>query len=125
MNASAAAIRGYAEHAVTTRSDRKVEYDVIAQITHRMRDAARSAKSRFPQFAEALYENQRLWTALAVDLADPKNELPNELKARLLYLAEFTRQHTHRILSEHASVMPLLEINVAVMRGLKSEGSAS
>lgn len=122
MNASSAALRGYAEHATSIQSDRRGEYEVFAKVTHRLRDAATKAKTEFPRYAEALHDNQRLWITLSVDVADPENALPSSLKERILYLTEFTRQHTLKILAENASVMPLLEINVAVMRGLKGEG---
>ena len=115
-------MRGYAENAATTRNERRSEYDVFARVTQGLRDTATKAKVNFPAYAEALHLNRRLWTTLIVDLADPDNAIPAELKARLIYLSEFTQHHTRKILREGASVMPLLEINMAVMRGLKSEG---
>ena len=122
MNATSLAISGYAENAVTVRNDRRSEYDVFARVTKALRDTATKAKTEFPAHAEALHLNRRLWTALVVDVADPANPIPADLKARIMYLSEFTQQHTRKILREGASVMPLLEINMAVMRGLKSEG---
>lgn len=122
MNATSLAMRGYAENAATTRNERRSEYDVFARVTKALRDAATKAKTNFPAYAEAVHLNRRLWTALVVDVADPQNPIPDELKARVVYLSEFTQQHSRKILREGASVMPLLEINMAVMRGLKSEG---
>ncbi|MEM7519454.1 MAG: flagellar biosynthesis regulator FlaF [Pseudomonadota bacterium] len=122
MNASTMALRGYAENATSIRSDRRGEYEVFAQVTQRLRAAAVSAKTDFPRYVDALHDNRRLWTALAVEVADQKNDLPDDLRARIFYLAEFTIQQTTKVLSEKASVMPLLEINVAVMRGLKANG---
>ncbi len=122
MNATSQALRGYAENAISTRNARRAEYDAVARITQRLRDAAVKAKTDFPAYAEALHLNQRLWAALVVDVADTNNGLPDELKARIIYLAEFTQHHTRKILREKASVMPLLEINMAVLRGLKKEG---
>ena len=124
MNATTLAMRGYAENAVTTRNERRSEYDVFARVTQGLRDTATKAKTNFPAYAEALHLNRRLWTALVVDIADPDNPIPEDLKARVMYLSEFTQQHTRKILRTGASVMPLLEINMAVMRGLKSEGPA-
>lgn len=122
MNAISQAMRGYAENSISTRSDRRAEYEIIARVTQELRDRAVHSKTNFAAFAEALHTNQRLWTAFVVDIADAENPLPKELKARIVYLAEFTRHHTRRILREKASVMPLLEINMAVLRGLKKEG---
>lgn len=116
------ALKGYAEHAKSTRSGRRAEYEVIAKVTQQLRDRAVDAKQNFPAYADALHTNQRLWTALVVDVVDGDNPLPDELKARIVYLADFTRHHTRRILRDKASVLPLLEINMAVLRGLKQEG---
>ena len=125
MNATSQALRGYADNSVSTRSDRRAEYDIIARVTQDLRNCAVQKKTNFAAFAEALHTNQRLWTALVVDIADAENPLPAQLKARIVYLAEFTSQHTGKVLRENASVMPLLEINMAVLRGLKTEGSAT
>lgn len=123
MNVNAAALRGYAAHAMSTKSDRRGEYETFAKVTKRMRDGAMNAKTRFPQYAEALHDNQRLWNALVVDISDSENPLPDSLKARIFYLADFTRIHTEQVLTAQASVVPLLEINIAIMRGLKGEGA--
>lgn len=122
MNASALAIQGYGAHALNTQSDRRGEYETFARVTKRLRDAALTAKSHFPGYAKALSDNQQLWTALVVDVVDKENELPDTLKARIMYLADFTRVHTQKVLIQNASVAPLLEINIAIMRGLKSDG---
>ena len=124
MNAITQAMRGYADNAASTRNERRTEYEAIARITKQLRDRAVTAKRDFPAYVDALHRNQQLWTTLIVDIADEGNPLPKDLKARLAYLADFTRHHTGRILRENASVLPLLEINMAVMRGLKSEGPA-
>lgn len=121
MNAQTSAERGYLQNVSSTRSERRTEYEVIARITHRLRDAARRAKRDFPAYVTALDENRRLWQAFAIDVSDKDNELPEDLKARIFYLAEFTETHTRKILREKASVVPLLEINLAILRGLKTE----
>ena len=63
--------------------------------------------------------NLRLWSALAADLASPENALPPELRARLFYLYEFTAQHSRAILDGSGSASVLVDINTAVMRGLR------
>lgn len=120
MNAYSMAQRAYAPTAAPTRSDRSIEYDVIARITARMKKAI--IEDRYPKLLEALHENQTLWRTLAVDVADSGNELPKELRARIFYLAEFTDHHTKKVIREKVSAVPLLEINMAILRGLKQEG---
>ena len=62
---------------------------------------------------------------MATQVADAKNALPQGLRAQIFYLAEFTLQHSRKALSGGASVRPLIEINTAVMRGLRGEGQAA
>ena len=125
MNGLSIAERGYLGSMETTRSERRTEYEVIAQITRQLRDAANRAQTDYPGFVEALQRNRELWKTLAIDVADPDNLLPAALRARIFYLAEFTEEQSRKVLREKASVLPLLEVNMAILRGLKPEGMAS
>jgi len=124
VNAIDTAVRGYQQNRSSTQSERRTEYDVVAQITHRLRDAAQKAREDYPGYVAALTDNRRLWQIFAIDVLDKENALPPELKARIFYLAEFTEAHTKKILREKQSVLPLLEVNMAILRGLKSESTA-
>ncbi|MGY9049827.1 hypothetical protein P775_23065 [Puniceibacterium antarcticum] len=123
MNAHSLAQRAYSAAAGSTRSERSTEYELIAQVTHRLKIAAQKGKRGFPQLVEALYDNRKLWTALAVDVSSSGNELPQDLRARIFYLAEYMQDHTRRVLKGEAKVGPILEINVAVLRGLSGRGA--
>ena len=123
MNKIANSRRGYSMNAAATQTDRRAEYNLISRLTYRMRATALRVKENYPEYAEALHDNRRLWNTLAIDVADKENALPEQLKAQVFYLAEFTAQHTSKILKNKASVMPLLEINMADLRGLKTEGA--
>lgn len=120
MNAQTIAQRAYAQTAQTTKTPRGTEYELIAKVTYRIKSAAQSGPSAYPRLIEALYDNQRLWTTLAVDVADQDNELPQELRARIFYLAEFVQQHTTKVMTRKARLAPLLEINAAILRGLSA-----
>ena len=72
-----------------------------------------------------LHENRRLWVLFAGDVASKDNLLPDTLRAQLFYLAEFTLQHTSKVLDGTASVDVLIEINTAVMRGLRQQEIAA
>jgi flagellar protein FlaF len=123
MNAFAMAQAAYTSAAAPLKTTRSSEYDAFAKITHKLRTASERKKIAFPEFVEALYENGKLWRLLVVDLASPNNELPDELKARLISLAEFIRKHTSAVLASQADEAALVEINTAVMRGLfRKEG---
>ena len=78
--------------------------------------------TNFAALATALDANLRLWTTLGADVAGPGNALPQALRAQLFYLYEFTAEHSRAVLEGRASVEVLVDINTAVMRGLRGEG---
>lgn len=116
------AARAYSGNSAPIRTPRGAEYEVFARVTHGLTSAIRDQKPGLAAMAEALHENQRLWTVLAADVVEPGNGLPEALRGRLFYLAEFTRQHSRKVLSGAARADILVEINTAVMRGLRGEG---
>tara|TARA_R100000935_G_C2759346_1_gene132975 strand:+ start:256 stop:633 length:378 start_codon:yes stop_codon:yes gene_type:complete len=118
VNAQILAQRAYAQNTTSTRTDRSIEYEMIARVTHRIKAAAEAGPMAYPRLVEALYDNRRLWTALAVDVADPANRLPPELRAQIFYLAEFVQIHSAKVLAKKARLAPLLEVNAAILRGL-------
>ncbi len=119
MTPQTLAQRAYAQSAAPTRTPRDTEYEAISKITHRLKSASARRETDFSAFVQALHENRRLWSVLATDVADADNALPNNLRARIFYLAEFTEQHSSQVLGNKATVEPLLEINMAVLRGLR------
>ncbi len=119
MTPQAYAQTAYAQTAAPTRTPRDTEYEAISKITHRLKTAATRRSQDFGGFVRALHDNRRLWSVLASGVSDSDNGLPNELRARIFYLAEFTEQHSSQVLGNKASIEPLLEINMAVLRGLR------
>lgn len=122
MTALAQAQTGYGSNARTIRTPRDIEYDVLARITGQMQKAiADTGPTGFPALATALNDNARLWTVFATDLSDAGNQFPQDLRARMFYLAEFTLQHTFKVLNGTAKADALVDINLAVMRGLRGQ----
>jgi len=120
MNVQELAKSAYSSSRPTIRTDRSTEYDVFAQITQNIQAATVSGKSGFSTLASALHENRKLWRILATDVADMNNLLPEELKAQIMYLAEFTDFHTKRVLAGQASTDVLVDVNTNIMRGLRN-----
>ncbi|MDQ2093997.1 flagellar biosynthesis regulator FlaF [Rhodalgimonas zhirmunskyi] len=118
MNAHSLAQAAYTRQDAQIRTPRATEYDVFARVTHNLRTAAAQGKPGFASLAEAVHKNRKLWTMLAADVADKDNALPKEVKARIIYLYEFTQAHSSKVLNKGASIAPLVEINAAMMRGL-------
>ena len=124
MYAHTLAKTAYSNPGQPTRTPRGTEYEVFARITHRLKAAAALDKTQFPSLVRALHENRELWTMLAVDVASPGNALPPQLRAQIIYLYEFTMQHTSKVIGGTATPEVLIDINTAVMRGLKQGGAA-
>lgn len=112
----------YASPGTPARTLRGIEYDLFARVTHRLKASQARGQHDFALLAKALHENRQLWAALASDVAEPGNALPQALRAQLFYLYEFTERHSVKVLEGAASAEVLIDINTAVMRGLRSEG---
>lgn len=122
MYETALAEQSYASPTRSTASLRGVEYQAFARVTRDLSEY-RLDESQFAQFAKALNDNLRLWTVLGVDVAREGNALPAELRSKIFYLFEFTHQHTQKVMRGEAEVDVLLDINKAVMRGLRGAQS--
>jgi len=119
VNAQTMARMAYAQAAAPMRTDRGTEYDIFARVTRALKAADDRGKPGFRDLAAAIHENRRLWALLAADVADADNRLPQELRARIFYLAEFTHLHSGKVLAREATARVLVEINAAIMKGLR------
>ena len=115
----------YARPDTAARTPRSMEYELLARATKSLTRAATGRKQDFPGLAAALSENLRLWSTLAADVAEPENGLPAALRAQLFYLYQFTAEHSRAILADGGSAAVLIDINTAVMRGLRGEGTSA
>lgn len=123
MKAMQQAHQAYGKDNIPFRTDRHIEYDVFARVTHELASTFTKIKDDYSAFASAIHDNRSLWSVLAIDVADEDNKLPAALRAQLFYLAEFTEKESRRILREKASPTTLVDINVAIMRGLATQGA--
>jgi flagellar protein FlaF len=114
---------GYAGPAI--RSERGAEYAAFARVTRQLKAIDPADKRAFPQLAQAITDNQRLWATLAEDLMSDDNALPLTLRGQLVSLSEFVRRHSLAVLGGRASVAPLVAINTAIMKGLRGDVEAA
>lgn len=121
MTALHHAHRAYARPDAFARTPRSIEYDLLARATQRLSASWPQRHADFPALAAAVSDNLRLWSALAADVASPGNALPAALRAQLFYLFQFTSEHSRAVLDRQADVGVLVDINTAVMRGLRGE----
>ncbi len=108
--------------AAPIRSARSTEFDALARISHRLRRALQQGRSNYPELVSALHENRRIWGLFASSVAQSDNELPQDLRARIFYLSEFTDVTTKKVMRGDEDGSVLIEINAAVLRGLSHGG---
>ncbi|GGD22932.1 flagellar biosynthesis regulator FlaF [Sinisalibacter lacisalsi] len=125
MNALHMAKTAYTTNSAPIRTPRGTEYEAFARVTHRIKSAAEKGRAAFPELVAALHANRQLWTMLAADVAEDGNGLPESLRARVFYLAEFTVLHSSKVLRGEAEAEVLIEINTAIMRGLRGTTEAA
>lgn len=125
MNAVDMAKMAYGSSTVPLRTPRGIEYNLFVRITRHLKTAAQETPESFADLVAAIHDNRRLWSVLAVNVADENNALPRPLRARIFYLYEFVNAHSRRVLRGEATADALIDINVAIMRGLDAEGGTA
>ncbi len=120
MSANALTQNAYGDATRAIGTPRNVEYQVFSQITGRLNRASAEG-GPFSELAQALHENLRLWTVIVTDVTSAENGLPVALRGQLADLSKFTRSHTQKVLRQEADAAVLIEINTAVMRGLRGQ----
>ena len=73
------------------------------------------------RLSEAMFENVRLWLTLAADAAGDANQLPRQTRAQIIGLANFARTHMENVLNDAAEVDALIDVNLAIMKGLRGD----
>jgi flagellar protein FlaF len=119
MSISARAAQGYRAVQLQTESPRGTEAKLFAEVTAELVRAERAGRPGFQDLAAALHRNRLLWDALLADLAQEVNGLPVVLKAQLIELGHFVRHHSGRVLKGEEAVRPLIDINQAILAGLR------
>lgn len=117
-----------------SETPRQIERRVLSRVTGRLAaratayDQAASKLDRGTLLAEGLRDdlatNQKFWSELQFDLAQPGNALPAELRAGLISLAIFVDRQTSAVIGGNAGVGALVEINRSIVAGLGGQAPA-
>ncbi|MEM7745257.1 MAG: flagellar biosynthesis regulator FlaF [Pseudomonadota bacterium] len=118
MSAVAKMQNGYLTATRSIGTPREIEYRLLSDVTGRLRKAS-GPQGDFKDLAAALHDNLMVWQALAIDVAENENGLPAQLRAQLFYLYEFALNHSPKVLQSEADASALVDINTAVMSGLR------
>lgn len=99
---------------------RNTEYRLMNQVTAEL-IAARDAGLKGPELMPALHHNRTVWNTFGTLCASSDNQLPEELRARLISIAMWVDRHTSDVVRGRESIEDLIHINRAIIEGLSSE----
>lgn len=111
-------IQAYQRAATQAETPRDLEYRAFAHVTSRLIKAKEGGAFALGALSEALSENRRLWTELALDCSSPQNQLGAPLRAQIISLALFVERHSIAVIRDDAEIEPLIDINRSIMEGL-------
>lgn len=119
----ALAANAYATLDPALTSPKRAEARVFSRATDRLRAVFADETASMASRAAVLADNRRLWLAAAVESADDRNPMPDDLRAGLIGLAAFVDRHTSAVLQGTATADALIEINARIAAGLSREGA--
>lgn len=122
MQTAAMATEGYSQNRSQTKTAKSIEYDAVSKITFLMQSSLTPPGIPFSRLCEVIGKNRKLWRIFSLEALNPQNPLARETKERILSLASFVDSYSSRVLRREADPTALVEINIAIMRGLKGEG---
>lgn len=100
------------------RSERSIEYQAFAKVTGALAALDKDDRAQYPELADAIHQNRRLWNILATDVLSDENALPVELRANIFSISQFVMRHSKEVLAGTADISTLVDLNKTIMRGL-------
>ena len=104
-----------------TEDCRTTEYRLFGQVTGALIDAQRNGRTGSP-LLEAVDWNKKLWRTLAADCMDERNQLPQDLRAKIVSLSLWIAKYSRSVTRDGASLDPLIQVNRTIMQGLQGTG---
>jgi flagellar biosynthesis activator protein FlaF len=101
-----------------TEEPRTTEYRLFGQVTGALIDIQKTGRDGGP-LVEAIDWNKKLWRTLAADCMDERNQLPQEVRAKIVSLSLWIAKYSRKVTREGASLDPLIQVNRTIMQGLK------
>ena len=115
------ALSAYQNAATRAEDPRSTEYRLFAQVTRALINAGEADLMDMKTRSEAPDWNRRVWSAFAIDCAEPDNKLPEGLRAAIISLSIFVSKHSSAVMREGADIDILIEINKTIMQGLQPQ----
>ncbi len=94
------------------------EYRLFGQVTGALLNAKQSNAAGAP-LVEAVDWNRRMWRTLAADCMDDRNNLTQDVRAKIISLSLWVAKYSRSVTRDKAPLDPLIEINRNIMQGLQ------
>lgn len=114
-------VNAYRSAQVHSDPPRQVEHRLLAEVTGGL---MRIEDLRTTEGITAIHRNIEVWNTFLTDLVSPENQLPRELRARLISLAIWVRKHSRKVINGEAAIDPLITVNRSIMDGLAQAAAA-
>ena len=101
-----------------TEEPRTTEYRLFGQVTGALIDVQKAGQEGGP-LVDAIDWNKKLWRTLAADCMDDRNQLPQEVRAKIVSLSLWIAKYSRKVTREGASLDPLIQVNRTIMQGLR------
>jgi flagellar protein FlaF len=111
------AVKAYQKAQLATENPRNTEYRLFGQVTGALMEA-QTANAKGAALMDAIDWNRRLWSTLAVDCMDDTNQLSKPLRAQIVSLSLWVTKYSSQVMTNGASLEPLIDINRTIMQGL-------
>jgi len=123
----ASARQAYDSATRTAVSGRELEARALSKAARQLEDCARDwgQPGHATRLDEAIRFNQRLWTILQTELAQPEHPLPLELRINLLRLSQFIDRRSFEVLADPkpGALKALVDLNRNIAEGLRTATS--
>jgi flagellar biosynthesis activator protein FlaF len=111
-------LKAYQNTQRIVENSRETEYRLFGQVTGALIDAEKR-RTKGGTVIDAIDWNRRLWRTLATDCLDDGNQLPREVRAKIVSLSLWVAKYSKRVMREGAELTPLIEVNRTIMQGLE------
>ena len=111
-------LKAYQATQAATEDPRLTEYRLFGQVTGALLTAKETGAVGGP-LVEAVDWNRRLWRTLAADCMDDRNQLPQDVRAKIVSLSLWIAKYSRQVTRNGASLEPLIQVNRNMMQGLK------
>lgn len=125
-------VKAYEDLRSEFQSGRELEASVLLRAAHKLEQCAKNwAEKDTRQFTQQLDEavqfNQRLWTLIQVEMANPENPLPQETRRNLVQLSRYIDQKMLGLCAggELKDLKALAKINQEIAAGLLTLDSSA